>query len=69
MTRTITAEWATENLSNPLLPDYYKPLPSQTEDSVIRGLCICNYKDTIRLKVEAIERLRELVGLVHVGMM
>jgi hypothetical protein len=56
-----TAERAAENnISNPP-PDYKKLLPPQTEGPVIRTAFVTT--DTIRLKVETIERLQELAGL------
>jgi hypothetical protein len=56
-----TTERAAENISNPP-PDYKKLLlPPQTEGPVIRTAFVTT--DTIRLKVETIERLQELAGL------
>jgi hypothetical protein len=54
-----TTERAAENISNP--PPDYKKLPPQTEGPVIRTAFVTT--DTIRLKVETIERLQELAGL------
>ena len=56
-----TERAAEENINNPL-PDYKKLLvPPQTEGPVIRTAFVTT--DTIRLKVETIERLQELAGL------
>jgi hypothetical protein len=52
-------ERAAENISNPL-PDY-KKLPPQTDGPVIRTAFVTT--DTIRFKIETIERVRELAGL------
>jgi hypothetical protein len=57
-----TKRAAEENINNPLPPDYKKLLlPPQTEGPVIRTAFVTT--DTIRLKVETIERLQELAGL------
>jgi hypothetical protein len=56
-----TTERAAENISNPPPPDYKKHLPPQTDGPVIRTAFVTT--DTIRLKVETIERLQELAGL------
>jgi len=60
--RTTAERAAKNNISNPPPPDYYKKLlPPQTEGPVIRTAFVTT--DTIRLKVETIERLQELAGL------
>jgi hypothetical protein len=55
-----TERAAEENINNPL-PDYKKLLPPQTEGPVTRTAFVTT--DTIRLKLETIERLQELAGL------
>jgi hypothetical protein len=54
-----TTERAAENTGNSL-PDY-KKLPPQTDGPAIRTAFVTT--DTIRLKIETIERVRELAGL------